>query len=40
MEVLSRALRHTQSLKKNLILAVLNRRGEVVYYSLSKLTMT
>ena len=40
MEVLSRALRHSQSLKKTLVLAVLNRRGEVVYYSLSKLTIT
>lgn len=34
---LSKALNYVQNLKKKLILAVLNRRGEVVYYSLSKL---
>ena len=39
MEELTRALKYVHSLKKNLILAVLNRRGEVVYYSLSKLTL-
>jgi tRNA-intron endonuclease len=39
MEELARALKHVHSLKKRLVLAVLNRRGEVVYYSLSKLTM-
>ena len=39
MEELTRALKYVHSLKKNLVLAVLNRRGEVVYYSLSKLTM-
>lgn len=32
-------LKHVQSLKKKLILAVVNRRGEIVYYTLSKLTM-
>jgi tRNA-intron endonuclease len=39
MEDLIRALQNAHSLKKELVLAVLNRRGEVVYYSLSKLTM-
>src|SRR3972149_2313528 len=39
MEDLIRALKNVHSLKKELVLAVLNRRGEVVYYSLSKLTM-
>lgn len=36
MEELARALRHVQSLKKKVVLAVLNRRGEIVYYSLSQ----
>ena len=31
------ALRHCQSQKKELILAVMNRRGEIVYYSISSL---
>ncbi len=35
---LARTLNYAQNLKKNLIIAVLNRRGEVVYYSLSRLT--
>jgi len=39
MEELTRVLKRVHSLKKQLVLAVLNRRGEVVYYSLSKLTM-
>jgi len=39
MEELTRALKYVHNLKKSLVLAVLNRRGEVVYYSLSKLTM-
>jgi len=39
MEDLNRALRYVQSLKKKLVLAVINRRGEVVYYSLSQLTL-
>jgi tRNA-intron endonuclease len=39
VEELARTLRYVQSLKKRLVLAVLNRRGEVVYYSLSKLTL-
>jgi len=37
-EDLARTLNYTQNLKKDLILAVLNRRGEIVYYSLSRLT--
>ena len=36
---LSKTLIYTQNLKKKLILAVLSRRGEVVYYSLSRLTL-
>lgn len=39
VEELVRALKYVQSLKKKLVLAVLNRRGEVVYYSLSQLTL-
>lgn len=39
VEELARALRYVQSLKKKLVLAVINRRGEVVYYSLSKLML-
>jgi tRNA-intron endonuclease len=34
---LAKALRHSQSQKKELILAVMNRRGEIVYYSISSL---
>jgi tRNA-intron endonuclease len=37
IEKLARTQRHVQNLKKNLILAVINRRGEIVYYSLSEL---
>ena len=36
---LASVLKHVQSLKKKLVLAVVNRRGEIVYYTLSKLTM-
>ena len=36
---LARAQMYVQSLKKKLVLAVVNRRGEVVYYSLSRLTL-
>lgn len=36
---LTAALKHVQGLKKALILAVANRRGEIVYYTLSRLTM-
>jgi tRNA-intron endonuclease len=39
MKELANALKFALSAKKKLILAVLNRRGEVVYYSLSKLMM-
>jgi tRNA-intron endonuclease len=35
---LANALQQCQSLKKELILAVMNRRGEIVYYSVSQLT--
>ncbi len=35
---LTNALGQTQSLKKDLVLAVINRRGEIVYYSVSPLT--
>ncbi len=38
MESLTNTVAQTQSLKKELILAVLNRRGEIVYYSVSPLT--
>ncbi len=38
MEDLSNAMQQTGSLKKELILAVMNRRGEIVYYSVSPLT--
>lgn len=33
------AVRQAQKLKKELILAVMNRRGETVYYSLAQMTM-
>jgi len=39
VEELARALRYVQSLKKKLVLAVISRRGEIVYYSLSQLTL-
>ncbi|MEM3088860.1 MAG: tRNA-intron lyase [Candidatus Bathyarchaeia archaeon] len=39
IEHLIRTLKHVQNLKKKLILAVINRRGEIVYYSLSELTV-
>jgi len=39
VEELARALQYVQSLKKSLVLAVINRRGEIVYYSLSQLTV-
>jgi tRNA-intron endonuclease len=38
VEELARILTRVQSLKKTLILSVLNRRGEIVYYSLSRLS--
>jgi tRNA-intron endonuclease len=39
LENLTSVLRQSQSLKKELVLAVMNRRGEVVYYSVSQLTL-
>jgi len=39
IEELAQTLRYVHSQKKELVLAVLNRRGEVVYYSLSRLTL-
>jgi tRNA-intron endonuclease len=39
LEDLTNALQQCQSLKKELVLAVMNRRGEVVYYSVSQLTL-
>ncbi len=39
VEELARTQRYVQSLKKDLVLAVINRRGEIVYYSLSQLTL-
>jgi tRNA-intron endonuclease len=38
MEDLTNASVQTQSLKKEMVLAVMNRRGEIVYYSVSPLT--
>ena len=35
---LAKTLRYCQSQKKELILAVMNRRGEIVYYTVSKLS--
>jgi tRNA-intron endonuclease, archaea type len=37
---LTKALRHCQSQKKELVLAVMNRRGETVYYTVSQLTFS
>lgn len=39
LEYLTRVLRQCQSLKKQLVLADMNRRGEIVYYSVSQLTL-
>jgi tRNA-intron endonuclease len=39
LQDLNAALQQSQSLKKELVLAVMNRRGEVVYYSVSHLTL-
>ena len=38
VEDLAKALRYCQSQKKELLLAVINRRGETVYYTVSQLT--
>jgi len=37
-EELARILARVQSLKKKLILSVVSRRGEIVYYSVSRLS--
>jgi tRNA-intron endonuclease len=39
IEDLANALTQSLSLKKELVLAVMNRRGEIVYYSISELSM-
>ncbi|MFW6111064.1 MAG: tRNA-intron lyase [Thermoproteota archaeon] len=39
LEDLTRVLNHCQSLKKELILAVMNRRGEIVYYRVSEMNL-
>jgi tRNA-intron endonuclease len=39
LEDLTRVMLQCQSLKKELVLAVVNRRGEIVYYSISQLTL-
>jgi len=39
MQQLAQTLRYSHSQKKELVLAVLNRRGEVVYYQLGQLTL-
>lgn len=39
LETLAQALKTANSQKKELVLAVLNRRGEVVHYTLSRLTL-
>jgi len=39
VEELARTLKYAQSLKKKLVLAVVSRRGEIVHYSLSRLTL-
>jgi len=38
VEELARILTRVQSLKKSLVLSVISRRGEIVYYSLSRLS--
>jgi tRNA splicing endonuclease len=38
IDVLADILQQCQSQKKELVLAVMNRRGEIVYYSVSQLT--
>jgi len=40
IEELGRALSYVLNLKKKLVLAVINRRGEVVYYSVSQFTLS
>lgn len=40
IEYLTKVMKQCQSQKKSLVLAVMNRRGEIVYYSVSNLTFT
>jgi tRNA-intron endonuclease len=40
IEYLTSVIKQCQSQKKALVLAVMNRRGEIVYYSVSQLTFT
>jgi tRNA-intron endonuclease len=40
IEELARSLSYVLNLKKKLVLAVINRRGEVVYYSVSQFTLS
>jgi tRNA-intron endonuclease len=40
VEYLTSVMKQCQSQKKALVLAVMNRRGEIVYYSVSQLTFT
>jgi len=40
IEELARALSYVLNLKKKLVLAVINRRGETVYYSVSQFTLS
>lgn len=39
LEILAQILKQSQNLKKELVLAVMSRRGEIVYYSVSQLTL-
>jgi tRNA-intron endonuclease len=39
LEELTRVLKSSQSLKKKLIVAVMNRRGEIVYYAVAQFTL-
>jgi tRNA-intron endonuclease len=39
LENMANVLKQCQTLKKELILAVMNRRGEIVYYSVSQLSL-
>lgn len=40
VDYLTSVMKQCQSQKKSLVLAVMNRRGEIVYYSVSQLTFT
>jgi tRNA-intron endonuclease len=39
LDKLTQIVRQCQSLKKELVVAVMSRRGEIVYYSVSQLTL-